>query len=397
MSAAVPDSLVDEAARRRLALLGAAVTAGFEAGAIGYVLPALRAATGAGALQASWLLSAFVAATLVSVPLAALAARRWSPARLLRGCLGLAAVAAVLAGALPGLEGVLAARVLQGLAHGPLPPLSAAVVVMHWPGERHGRLLGQLSMAYGLTYVAATLGTPWLLQWGWRGAFWLGAALAALSLVAPLPGAPPAGGTRPDRPWQLVFGRRMRPVVLLALGSGIGQSALVWMPTLAATRLGLDLKQTAPLMAPLLAGGLAATAAVIRWLDRHGARRLALVGLATALAGLALAALAPPGRGFFMAGGAALGFGIGMLSGGTLRYAAARALPRDAQGLAQGAVAWLTDLGLLGGSLLLGHLAGAGTEGARGALEHALAVAGTLMLLTAPALLKLPRPARGAA
>ncbi len=189
----------------------------------------------------------------------------------------------------------------------------------------------------------------------------------------------------------------MRPVVLLALGTGIGQSALVWMPTLAATRLGLDLKQTAPLMVPLLAGGLAATAAVIRWLDRHGAQRLALLGGATALAGLALAALAPPGRVFFMAGGGLLGFGIGMLSGGPLRYAAGRALPRDAQGLAQGAVAWLTDLGLLGGSLLLGHLAGAGGADARGPLEHALAVAGALMLLTAPALAKLPRPARGAA
>ncbi len=392
---AAPTDPRDDMARRRLALLGAAITAGFEAGAVGYVLPAMRTATGASALQASWLLSAFVAATLVSVPLAALAARRRSPARLLRGCLLLAALAGGLACVLPAPAGVLVARVLQGLAHGPLLPLAAAVVVMHWPGDQHGRLLGQLSMAYGLTYMAATLGTPWLLQLGWRSAFAFGAALALLSLLAPLPAAPATGRAGPPRPWQLAFGRRMRPVVLLALGTGIGQSALVWMPTLAATRLGLDLKQTAPLMVPLLLGGLAATAAVIRWLDGQGARRLALLGLALGLGGLLLAALAPAGRLGFAAGGAALGFGVGMLSGGPLRYAAARALPRDAQGLAQGAVAWITDVGLLGGSLLVGHLAGgAGAPAdARAALERALAVAAGLMLLSAPALLRLPRHA----
>jgi predicted MFS family arabinose efflux permease len=391
------DPARDEAPRRVLPLLGAAVTAGFEAGAIGYVLPAMRAGTGASAQDASWLLSVFVAATLVSVPLAALATRRWGAARLLRGCLLLAVVSGGLASLLPSLGGVMAARALQGFAHGPLLPLAAAVVVMHWPAHQHGRLLGQVSMAYGLSYVAATIGTPWLLELGWRSAFTLVACLALFSLAGPLPAvAAPQQAHQAAAPWWLAFSRPMAAVVLLALGTGVGQSVLVWMPTLASVRLGVSMTATAPLMIPLLLGGLCSTALVIRSLDHLGARPLVFIGMSAALAGLLLVVAAPAGPRFFMAGGAALGFGIGLLSGGPLRYAAARALQRDAQGLAQGAVAWLTDVGLLTGSLLLGYVAGRGNDGLS-AIESALTLAGALMLLCAPAVLRLPRQARIAA
>jgi len=385
-----PSDAIDAASRRMLALLGAAVTAGFEAGAIGYVLPAMQAATGASAQLASMLLSVFVAATLVGVPLAAIAARRRGATQLLRACLLLAAVSGGLACVLPSPDGVLFARALQGLALGPLLPLVAAVIVIHWPSAQHGRLLGQTSMAYGLSYVAATIGTPWLLEWGWRSAFGLGACLALLSLAWPLPVSMPTREARPHAPWWLAFSPPMHATALLALGTGAGQAVLVWMPSVAAIRLGLDMKATAPLMVPLLLGGLCATAFVIRSLDRMGARSMVLIGLATALAGVLMVVAAPPDAVFFMVGGAALGFGIGLLSGGPLRYAAARALPPDAQPLAQGAVAWLTDVGLLAGSLAMGYVAGLGGDALSG-LEAAVGVAGGLLLLCAPAVLRLPR------
>lgn len=385
-------------ARRLPALVGAAVTAGFEAGAVGFVLPAMRDATGASAQQASWLLSIFVAATLFSVPACALTTRRFGATRLLRGCLALAVLAGGLATVLPGTAPVLVARALQGVALGPLLPLVAAVVVMHWPLEQQGRLLGQLSMAYGLSFMVATVGTPWLLQWGWRSAFAFGALLAAVSLAWPLPKAAPRlpRAARPvaaDTPsWRLAVSRPMHAVVLLALGTGVGQAILVWTPTLAVTRLGIGMTDVAPLMVPMLLGGLAATAVVIRGLDRLGARPLVLLAAGLAVAGLLLAVAAPAGKLLFMAGTAALGFGVGMLSGGPLRYAAARALPRDAQGLAQGAVAWITDLGLLGGSVLLGHLAGQGGTASAG-VELALGIAGLVMAACTPAVLRLPHKA----
>ncbi len=386
----------DGQARRLLALLGVAVTAGFEAGAIGFVLPAMRAATGASAQEASWLLTAFIAATLVAVPACALAARQGMALRLLRACLLLAVVSGALAAVLPVTLPLLLARVLQGLAHGPLLPLVAAVVVMHFAPQRQGRLLGLVSMAYGLAFVLGTVGSPWLLQYSWRSAFALGSVLALLSLAWRLPAAAPVPtATTAALPaasgWRLALSVPMRPVVVLALGIGVGQATLVWVPTLAVARLGLGMTDIAPLLVPMLLGGLIATASVIRWLDRLGARPLVLLGAAAALAGLALAVAGPAVRVVFMVGGAGLGFGIGLLSGGPLRYAAARALPREAQGLAQGTVAWITDLGLLGGSVLLGQLAGQGAD-ARSGVESALVMAGIVMALCVPAVLWLPRP-----
>ena len=183
----------------------------------------------------------------------------------------------------------------------------------------------------------------------------------------------------------------MHPVLLLALGTGIAQAALVWVPSLAVARLGLAMTAVAPLLVPMLAGGLLATAVVVRWLDRVGARRLSLLGGGAAVAGLLLAVAAPPTVLFFVLGAAGLGFGLGLLSGGPLRYAAGRALPRQAQGLAQGLVAWVIDLGLLGGSLLMGQLAGGSGPGAdaRTGVALAMGAAGLAMALCLPAALRL--------
>jgi MFS family permease len=377
-----------------LAPLGSAVLTGFDAGAIGFVLPAMRAATGAGAQQASALLSVFVAATLVAVPLAALLARRSGAALLLRGCLLLAALAGAAATWLPGVAGVLLARALQGLAHGPLLPLAAAVLVMHAPALRHGRVLGLLSLSYGLAYLAATVATPFLLQWGWRAAFALCGALALATALLPLPaGAARAPDAAPAR-WRLLFGRPMVVVGVLALGTGVGQAVLVWLPTVAALRVGLTPQATVLPMLALVVGGLVATALVTLRLDRLGARPLVLIGAALTLAGVLLAGAAPATLPIFTAAAAALGCGVSALCGGPLRYAAARALPVAEQGPAQGAVAWLTNVGVLAGSLLLGVLASRGDGGGR-ATAIAVLAAGALMALSFLAVLALP--GRGAA
>jgi MFS family permease len=87
-----------------------------------------------------------------------------------------------------------------------------------------------------------------------------------------------------------------------------------------------------------------------------------------------------------------VGFGMGSLSA-PLRYATARAAPAEEQGHAQGAMALLTNVGLLLASALLGALAAWGPdEGA--ALARALLAAAALMALAfAPARALRPHPA----
>jgi MFS family permease len=170
----------------------------------------------------------------------------------------------------------------------------------------------------------------------------------------------------------------MFAIAMLSLGTGVGQAVLVWFPTLAIARLGVSGSETTPLMAPLAVGGIAATVLITALMDRTGARPLLVAGALTTLAGVLLASALPPSRVAFMAGAGLLGVGITGLSGGPLRYAAAHAVKAEGQGLAQSAVALVTNVGLLGASMLLGWLVG-GRADERAAIEFALLLSAAAM------------------
>jgi MFS family permease len=398
---------------RAAALMIGCALGGFDAGAVGYVLPALRAATGADAATASWLVSAYVVGLLVGIPLAGGAAGRFGAASLFRGCLALALGGAALALLTDSIVALLVARVLQGLGQGPLLPLAATLVAQHWPVERQGRLVGALSLAYGAAFLAATVVTPPLLELGWRASFVLSMAAAAAALLAargraasapaaqvvldapptPQGGAEAGAGPGPPahQPSPALAGLRglwtgeMAAIGVLSLGTGIGQAMLVWFPTLAIVRLGVSTAATSLLMLPLVVGGIAATLAITVWLDRLGARRLLAIGAVATLLGLLVALLVAPSRMAFMVGAGLFGLGIVGLCGGPLRYAAARAISASGQGLAQSAVALLTNVGLLAGNIVLGALASAGRDD-RSGTETALLTTGALMVASFAAL-----------
>lgn len=394
-----PPTQLRPATAHTVALMIGGGLGGFDAGAVGYVLPVLRAATGADAATASWLVSAYVVGMLVGIPLAGGAVARYGAAALFRGGLVLALAGAALALLTDSIYTVLAARALQGLGQGPLLPLAATIVAQHWPLERQGRLVGGLSLTYGVAFLAATAVAPPLLQLGWRASFVLSLAAAAAALwasrhgaapasTAPAPSgeaATPAGAPTAPAGLRALCTREMAAVSVLSLGTGVGQAMLVWFPTLAIVRLGVSAAATSLLMLPLVAGGIAATLAITAWLDRLGARRLLSAGATATLLGLLVAVLVPASRTAFAVGAGLFGLGIVGLCGGPLRYAAARALPASSQGPAQSAVALLTNVGLLAGSVLLGALAGGGRD-ERSGVEAALQVAGVLMTLSFAAL-----------
>lgn len=414
-----PVETQDEPAQARgaaAALLIGAALSGFDAGAVGFVLPALRAATGADAQTASWLVSAYVIGMLVAIPLAGGAAARFGAQRLFRGCIALAAAGALLALLSGGMATLLPARLLQGVGQGPLLPLAATLVVQRWPVRRQGRLVGALSLAYGAAFLAATVVTPLLLQLGWRASFALSLLGAAAAWGATLRagragdaaraatagigrsgvavgldasgsegGGSGSAGASGRTGLGALMNREMVAISVLSLGTGVGQALLVWFPTLAIVRLGVAPAATSLLMLPLVAGGIAATVAITAVLDRVGARRLLVAGAGAALLGVLLAVAGPASKWAFMAGAGALGLGITGLCGGPLRYAAARAVPSTGQGPAQSAVALLTNIGLLGGSVLLGALAARARSEAAG-VETALLAGCAVMAMSFVAL-----------
>jgi MFS family permease len=371
-------------------LLGAALC-GFDAGMIGYVLPAMRADTGASALVASWLLSLYVVGTLVAIPTAGLAVRRWGGAAVFRSCAALAAIGALIALTARAPAILVAARLVQGLGMGPLLPVAAAIVAIEWPPERQGRLMGLLSLAYGVCYLGATVVAPWALGLGWRSMFACSFAAAAVAAIRSAPSTGSNSVTIAPPLYDAMRAlRHIAALGALSFGTGIGQAVVVYFPTLAVQRLNVAPAASAPLMLPLVIAGVATTLAITAILDRLGAKIILAAGAAATLAGIALGASAPAERLFFLGATALLGAGITGLCGGPLRHAAAHAVRREEQGPAQAAVALLTNIGVLAGSTMLGAVMSHGSD-ERAAIEIAMAIAWIVMAATFSAVVALPR------
>lgn len=360
-------------------LIGAAL-AGFDGGSIGFLLPAVRAGIGADPQQAAWLVSLYALGTLVAIPAAGLVVRRFGGDMVFRVCAGVAVAAALTASLAQGINLLLAARLLQGMAQGPLLPVAAAIVAMRWPAERQGRLLGAISLAYGAAFLGGMTLTPVLLTAGWRAVFALMAVIAVAALVAPVPRAAAAAAAPPDVVTRIERNRELAAIAVVALGTGVGQVAVVLFPTLAVQRLGVTAPGAGVLMLPLAAAGICATLGITAMLDRIGAKPLIAAGAVLTVAGILVAAAGPASRPAFLIGAGVLGLGISALSGGPLRYAAARAAGAAAQGPVQAGVALATNVGVTGGSLVLGSLAARGTD-ERAALEMAMLVACAVMVV----------------
>jgi MFS family permease len=360
---------------------------GFDAGSIGLMLPVLRESSGADAAGASLLVSLYIAGTLVALPLAGWLAARIGTARIYAACAAIAAAGAAVALGTDDIRLLYGARLLQGIGQSPLLPLAATIVALQWAPERQGRWIGAISLSYGLAFSAAMVVTPLLMRITPHAPFAVSLALAVIACVPTSAASPAPAGSRAR--W---LTRPVAALLAIAAGTGLGQAAIVYLPTLAILRLGVAKTDTGVLMLPLVTCGIAATLGITLWMDRTGPRVLLALGAIGTLAGIAIAGWGPASKIAFMAGTALLGLGITGLCGGPLRFAATRVVPRESQATAQAAIALVTNVGVLAGSLLIGAIDEVVTD-ERAALQEALLVACVAMAVTFAPLLARGRPA----
>ena len=363
--ASIPKPTIASAA----ALVAGSAVGGFDAGSIGLMLPAMREASGADATAGSLLVSLYIAGGLAAVPLAGWLAGRVGAARIYATCAAIAALGAALALGTSDIRWLFVARLLQGIGQGPLLPLAAAIVAMQWAPERQARWIGAISLAYGIAFTSAIVATPLVMRIDAHAPFALTLALAAIACL-PMPDSRAARNGKPPS-W---LNRRLAALLAIAAGTGLGQAAVVYMPTLAILRLGVTQADTGMLMLPLVTCGIAATVGITLWMDRIGPRVLLIAGALGTLAGIAIATWGPASSAAFAVGTALLGLGITGLCGGPLRFAAVQVVPRESQAGAQAAIVLVTNVGVLAGSVLIGGFAGLLAD-ERAALQAALLVA----------------------
>lgn len=139
---------------------------------INVAIPAVAGSLGASQLEGTWAISSYALAAALVQPLTGWLTGRIGEVRLFMWSTGLFAIASVLCGLAPNLEGLVLARLLQGAVSGPLIPLSQTLLLKSFPARQRG-----LAQAlWGATALVAPVCGPviggWLTDnYSWRWAF----------------------------------------------------------------------------------------------------------------------------------------------------------------------------------------------------------------------------------
>ena len=211
-----------------LAILGAgAFLAGLELMVTAVALPSIVVdlADWSALRTASWIVNAYLLASIVTMPLAGKAADRWGVRRPFLGALVVFGVGSLLAGRAQSLDELIAARVIQAVGGGTLVPVATAAAAHLFDGPARARALGVVG---GLTFLGMAAG-PFVGAWVIEAAH-PAAALDALQIRGDLRAAL-------DAPWRFVFYVNV-PIALAALaGAWAGSSG--WLVATRPTRLDL--------------------------------------------------------------------------------------------------------------------------------------------------------------
>ncbi len=448
MAAAEGSLVDDVARNRLLRVLFVGVLmAALDIAIVGPALPAIQASFGIDARAAAWIFTVFVLFNLVSTPLMAKLSDRWGRRRVYTLDVALFATGSLVVAASPTFGVLLTGRALQAIGAGGIFPVASAVIGDTFPPERRGRALGLIGAVFGMAFLIGPVLGGVLLQLSWQWLFlvnlpiaaWLlvtaqrlvpdhrpppgpafdlaGSVVLATALVSLALGLSQVDGARlaaslldvrvgppllvglvllpvfwtierraadPIVRPALLRHRQVRLVALFAVGGGLSEAAMVFVPSLAVASLGLGDATASFMLLPLVLALAVGAPTAGRLLDRVGSRVVVTVGLALIALGLLLFGNVADGFVGFVLAALTTGLGLSSLIGAPLRYILLNEAAAGERGAAQGLLTVFGNTGRLAGGALVGAVA-ASTPGGAG-FERALVVLGVLMaLLVAPA------------
>lgn len=446
----------DAASRRRIlsVLFIGVFMAALDAAVIAPAVPALRQAFGVDNSLVGMVTIVFSLASLSSTALMASLSDRYGRRPVYLLCVAGFGLGSLLIALAPGFGWLLVGRAIQGFSAGGVTPTASAVVGDFFPPAERGKALGLIGATFGMAFLLGPLLASLILlvlSWQWiflinlpvaAVVLWLGARnlpsaqvtgplapldlpgvlllavmlttltlginrvldsalgravwpalLAVAALCLPLFLVVERRAERPVVPLSLFATRQLRLTYILCVGAGFGMGSVIFIASVAEAALGVAPEQAGLLLIPLVLASSGASVLAGRLLNQLGSRLVLSCGFTVLAAGAALLALSASGLLIFLPASILVGFGVGVVVGGTLRAIVLNEVEPGQRGAAQG----LVNIGISVGNLLvvaaLGAVADARGGGMPG-LAAAYLVAAAVMLAMLPLCLALkPRAA----
>ncbi len=404
---------------------------------------------GVSARALAWVFTIYVLFNLIGTPLMAKLSDRAGRRSIYLLDVSLFAAGSLIVALSPTFGVLLLGRAVQGLGAGGIFPVASAVIGDTFPPEKRGSALGLIGAVFGLAFlIGPIIGGVVLMAASWRWLFLINLPIAAVVLILAartLPASKPAQRKRFDLLGMVVLGlalaaltfginqfdtkniaaslaslnvwpfllaaavlllvfylvetraedpivrmslfasRQMKVVSGVALGAGLGESAVVFVPLLLVAAFGIKESTASYALLPAVLAMAVGSPVAGRMLDRFGSRLVILCGLSLLAAGMILVGVLPVTWVGFYGSALVVGLGLGMLLGAPLRYVVLNEAPATARAASQGALSLFTSSGQLIGGALVGAVAaslGGGVAGYKGAYI-AVGVVALLLILVA--------------
>ncbi|MDP3400722.1 MAG: DHA2 family efflux MFS transporter permease subunit, partial [Brevundimonas sp.] len=142
-------------------------------------VPNMAGALGAGTSQGTWIITAYAVAEAITVMLSGWLSARFGAVRVFSLSVVLFGVASLLCGLATSLPMLLAMRVLQGMAGGPLMALSQTLLLRIFPKEQAMQAMGLWAMTTLLAPVVGPVLGGWITDnWSWQWVFFINVPMA---------------------------------------------------------------------------------------------------------------------------------------------------------------------------------------------------------------------------
>ncbi len=396
---------------------------------VGPALPALRDAFGIDDRAVAWIFTIYVLFNLLGAPLMSKLSDRYGRRSIYLIDIALFAVGSLGVALSTSFAMLLVSRAIQGISAGGIWPVASAVVGDTFPQEQKGSALGLIGAVFGLAFIVGPIlgGVLLLISWHWLFLinlplalliFIMGARIlpatrphvhqpfdfAGLLLLAILLSGLTLGINQIDttnlaqsfksatvwpfllaalialpffawveqrasdpliRP-RLLGSRQLVLANLLAMGAGLGEAAMVFLPALAVAAFGMSESSASFMLLPLVLAISVGSPLGGRLLNPLGSRTIILAGTIFLALGMLLLGLMGANMAAFIVAGILIGLGLSSLLGAPIRYIVLNDAHAPDRTAAQGLITISGGVGQLVSGALVGAVAasqGGGVDG----------------------------------